>query len=453
MAYGVDQAIDNVPQELRDHPGLVFERARWRRMKGRYADTMELLLPARADVPHPRRWWHVRHWAAREAMEKGHYSDAYRVAANHGMREGIGFAQAEWLAGFISLRFLRMPARALEHFRTLHEGVSTPVSRARAGYWAGRAAAADGDRRTARRWYETAATNLTTYYGQLAAAQLDNNLFLALPEGPEPTAQRRAAFADRELVRVIRTLARLGHAERTDRFVQHLSAQAQDGTSYQLIADLALEIGRRDLAVSVARDARREGIILPDHLYPIPALPGAHSPRTAGHRAAVLALVRQESNFNSHAVSPAGAYGMMQLMPATARTLADDLDMPFSRQRLRRNPGYNMRLGRHYLNQLIGRYDGAVMLAIAAYNAGPSTVDRWLHRFGDPRTGFISPVTWIEQIPYGETRNYVQRVMESMMVYRHRRAPTRVALDLDHATLLGNSPAEPKQQAGTSCCL
>ncbi|SDF80473.1 soluble lytic murein transglycosylase [Limimonas halophila] len=453
MAYGVDKAIDKVPEELRDHPGLVFERARWRRMKGRYADTMELLLPPRANVPHPRRWWEVRHWAVREAMEKGHYSDAYRVAANHGMSEGIGFAQAEWLAGFVALRFLRMPEQALDHFRTLHEGVSTPVSRARAAYWAGRAAAALANRRTARRWYETAATNLTTYYGQLAAAKLDNNLFLALPEGPEPGEKARDSFAKRELVRVVRTLARMGHAGRVDRFVQHLSAQAGNSVTYQLIADLARSIDRRDLAVSVARDARREGIILPDHLYPIPRLPALRSPRTAGHRATILALVRQESNFDSHAVSPAGAYGMMQLMPATARTLADELDMPFSRQRLRRNPNYNMRLGRHYLNELIARYDGAVMLAIAAYNAGPSAVDRWLHRYGDPRTGFISPVTWIEQIPYGETRNYVQRVMESMMVYRHRRAPTRVALDLDHATLLGDAQAGPQQQAGTSCCL
>jgi len=453
MAYGVDAAIAKVPPRLRDHPGLVFERARWRRMKRRYADTVELLLPARTDVPHPRRWWNVRHWAAREAMEKGHYSDAYKLAANHGLTSGFAFAQAEWLAGFISLRFLRQPARALEHFRTLHEGVTTPVSRARAAYWSGEAASARGKQRDARRWRETAATNLTTYYGQLAAADLEQDLFLALPEGPRPSADQRATFRDRELVRVVRALAELGHGERTDRFVHHLCAKADTATTHKLLADLAVDIGRRDLAVSVARDARRKGIILPKHLYPVPALPGTQSARTTGHRAAMLALVRQESSFDDRAVSPAGAYGMMQLMPATARTLARDLDMPFSRERLHRNARYNLRLGRHYLNELIARYDGALMLAIAAYNAGPNAVDRWLREYGDPRTDFIGPVTWIEQIPYAETRNYVQRVIEAMMVYRHREAPTRVALDMDHKTLLGERSAGPQQQAGTTCCL
>lgn len=453
MAYGVDAAIAKVPADLRDHPGLVFERARWRRMKGRYADTVELLLPPRTGVPHPHRWWDVRHWAAREAMERGHYSDAYKLAAHHGLTSGLEFAQAEWLAGFIALRFLRMPDAAHDHFRTLHEGVETPVSRARAAYWAGRAAAAQGRNGAARRWRETAATNLTTYYGQLAAAELDENLFLALPQGPDPSARERAAFAERELVRVVRTLASLGHAERTDPFIRHLSRRAERPATLQLVAELAVGIGRRDLAVRVARNARRDGIILPDHLYPVPELPGTRSARTTGHRAALLALVRQESGFDGGAISPAGARGMMQLMPATARTVANELALPFDRRRLRRDAAYNVRLGRHYLNELITRYDGATLLAIAAYNAGPTVVDRWLDEYGDPRTDFIDPITWIERLPYAETRNYVQRVVEAMMVYRHRRAPTRIALDMDREALLGPAATHPQQQAGSPCCL
>ena len=453
MQPGVDRAIDRVPRDLRDHPGLVFERARWRMRKGRYHDTAALLDPPRADYPRPRAWWRVRHWVAREALDHGDIGRAYRVAAHHGMHTGLGFAQAEWLAGWIALHFQNRPERALAHFATLYSGTETPVSRARGAFWAGRAAMASGKPDRGRRWYETAATKLTTFYGQLAAAQLREDLFLALPEAPAPTPERKAAFDSRELVRAIRTMVALGRKDHVDPFFNHLIENVDDRVEGRMVADLAESVGRPGLAVEVARDLRRRHMILPMHLYPEKKMAVGGSPRLDVDQSLLLAIARQESSFDVSAISPAGAYGLMQLMPSTARHIAADLDMSFSRERLLHDGQYNLQLGSAYLADLVERYEGSLLLGVAAYNAGPSRVDSWLDRYGDPRTDAIGPVNWIEHIPFSETRNYVQRVFESYMIYRHRVAPTRVALALDGKQLVKPHPDAETEDDRASCCL
>jgi soluble lytic murein transglycosylase len=451
MQPGVDGAIAGVPEDLRDHPGLVFERARWRQRKGRFEGVLELLDPPRPDAQYPEVWWPIRHWTARTALDRGDISVAYRIAANHGMDEGLGFAQGEWLAGWIALQFLREPETAYPHFKRLYEGVTTPVSRARGAYWSGRAAEAAGRSEDARRWYETAATNLTTFYGQLAAARLGENAFLALPRPPSPDDEQTAHFEARELVRAVRLLSDYGLPERTDRLVMHLADETDSSKAAKLVADLAHDIARHDLAVRVARQARREGIILPDHRYPVVPLPHVVE---AGHGegAVLLAIVRQESGFDVAAVSRAGARGLMQLMPATARNIARELDLGYSRGRLTADAGYNLRLGSRYISKLLERYDGSLLLAVAAYNAGPSRVSHWLRKYGDPRTGFVDPVDWIESLPFAETRNYVQRVFESLMVYRHRLAPTEVALALESDLMLRGGIMKRIGSTGP-CCL
>ena len=453
---GVDAAIDRVPADLRDHPGLVFERALWRKRSGRYEETVELLAPPRPDAPYPAEWWSLRHWAARTALDKGDISLAYRLAANHGLESGLGFAEGEWLAGWIALRWLREPATALPHFERLHGGVSTPVSRARGAYWAGRAAEAAGQDGNARRWFETAATNLTTFYGQLAADRLNSgpmggDIFLALPRKPQPAAAERMAFAADELVRAVRQLAELGQQAMLDRLLSHLAGEAETPERTQMVADLAERSGRPDLAVRIARKARRDGMILPDHLYPVVDLP--HTLRGAqDENALVLAIVRQESGFDAGAVSRTGARGMMQLMPATAKAVAARLDLDYRSGRLF-DPEFNLTLGSTYLGGLISRYDGSLLLAVAAYNAGPSRVNRWLDRYGDPREPQIDPIDWVESLPFAETRNYVQRVFESLMIYRHRLAPTQVALALDARLLLDAGGRGLGGREQIACCL
>ena len=442
MAPGVDAAIAVVPADLRDHPGLIFERARWRLRKDRHDGVVALLDPPRVDVPEAARWWSIRRWAARRALDKGDISVAYRIAAHHGLEAGLGFAEGEWLAGWIALRWLRDPATALAHFSRLYDGVTTPVSRARGAYWAGRAAAAAGADDDARLWTETAARNLTTYYGQLAAERLSADFFLALPRPPQPSPATARAFEADPLVRAVRQLARHGFARRIDPLFTELIARAASPARARLTADLAAQLGRHDLAVRTARQARRSGIILPTHLYPEVALPDlAH--RDAATRALVLAVVRQESGFDPGAISSAGARGMMQLMPATARHMARSLDLDPDRHSLD-DPAFNLLLGSAYMNRLVRRYDGSLLLAVAAYNAGPGRIGRWLKRYGDPRAAHVDPVDWVETLPFAETRNYVQRVFEGLTVYRHRLAPTRVAIALDaRLRVAPGLPADP----------
>ena len=435
MESGVDAAIAAVPPELRPHPGLIYERARWRQRKGRHADVVALLDPPIADAPHAAQWWRMRHWAARRALDQGDISVAYRIAAHHGLDSGLGFAEGEWLAGWIALRWLREPATALPHFTRLYHGVTTPVSRARGAYWAGRAAEAGGEAEDARLWYETAARNLSTYYGQLAAERLSADFFLALPLPPEPTAVAARAFAADELVRAVKTLARHGHAHRIDPLFDALVDRAITRERAHLTADLAANLGRPDLAVRAARQVRRKGIILPDHLYPVIQLP-ARADFAATTEPLVLAIVRQESGFDPTAVSRAGARGMMQLMPATAREMARSLDLDPDRHSLD-DPAFNLLLGSAYIDRLVRRYDGSLVLAVAAYNAGPGRVSGWLNRYGDPRAANIDPVDWVETLPFAETRNYIQRVFEGLTVYRHRMAPTQVAIALDGRLRVG----------------
>lgn len=453
MNAGVDRAIAAVPDGLRDHPGLIYERARWRMRKGRYQDTAELVDPPESGYPHPRKWWRVRHWVARKALANDNIARAYRVAANHEMQSGLGFAQAEWLAGWLALRHRNEPRVALGHFRALYEGTSTPVSRARGAFWAGRAAKRRGLPDRGRRWFETAATRLTTFYGQLAAARLDEQMFLALPKRPEPTAAERARFNARELVRAVRAMADLGRDDKVDPFLRDMAAGVDDRVEGRMVADLAKDVGRPGLAVEIARDLRRRGMILPQHLYPEREMAVGGSPRHGVDQSLLLAVARQESSFDVGAISPAGAYGLMQLMPATARHMAAELDIPFDLTRLRTDARYNLRLGSAYLSDLVNQYDGSLLLGVAAYNAGPTRVDRWLRQYGDPRTDEVWPVHWIEHIPISETRNYVQRVFESYMIYRHRVAPTRVALALNRNKLVAPQNEGVSDSGRVSCCL
>jgi len=418
---GVDAAVRRVPKSLADDPGLLYERARWRQRKGRYADTIALLDPPDPDLPRPDLWWPLRLRAARAAFEQGDLSVAYRIAAAHGMESGLGFAESEWFAGWIALRFLAQPETAYRHFEHLFDGVTSPVSLARAAYWAGEAAlalersGAAGDWvKGSAHWYAEAAAHTTIFYGQLARRRLGWAIEIDAAEALEPSHAQRREFEQRELVRVVHILGELGEAEIQERFLKRLSLLAETPEDYRLVADLSAEVGRVDLAVRTAKAARGAEIILPEYLFPSIDLPPSGPPEPA----LVLAVVRQESSFYDEAVSRTGARGLMQLMPATARQVARRLKVPYSRKKLLNDPEYNLMLGRAYLADLAAKYDGSYILALAAYNAGPARANRWIRSFGDPREPGVDAADWIESLPFEETRNYVQRIVESLVVYR-----------------------------------
>ncbi|MDF1586273.1 lytic transglycosylase domain-containing protein [Marinimicrococcus flavescens] len=415
---GVDGAVRAVPAALQDDPGLAFDRLRWRRLGGHMEGARELLLATKGAPVRPASWWYERAYQTREALDARDYRLAYRLASGHGQESGVAFAEAEWLAGWLALRFLDRPETALKHFWTLYDGVSTPISRSRAAYWAGRARAAMGRPGDARIWYERAARHGTTFYGQQAAVELGQAPDVRLASAPVPAA-RRDAFAKLPLVRLTTRLCVTGITGDAALFLRKLAADAgQDTVALELVADLAAACGRPELVVSIGKAASREGALDPAAAFPVPELPPldeAGLPETA----LILAVARQESQFDSQAVSRAGARGLMQLMPGTAKLTAAALGMPYDAAGLTGDPHYNVRLGGAYLASQLARFKGSVPLALAAYNAGPNRVDQWIASFGDPRRlDRHDLIDWLESIPYRETRNYVQRVIESSEVYR-----------------------------------
>ncbi len=422
---GVDGAIARVPDALRDAPELWYERLRWRRRKGKDDSARDILFELSGVRPQPQKWARESQILARRALADGHYSEAARAVTGHGLSAGAAFAESEFLAGWIQLSFLKVPSVAEDHFARLYEGVRYPISRARGAFWKGRAAAARGEMEHARDWWQRAAEHPSTFYGQQALRSLGT-----LPprfEFTRPTDPAiREAFVSKELVALVQRLHTLGADASLRTFLLHLSGLAENADERLLVAQLAQEADRPREAVRAAKRANQLDNVIGAAGYPLWPLPkrGTDTPL---EDALVLSVIRQESGFDRTAISRAGARGMMQLMPATAQQIAKGLSQPYSRSRLLTDPGYNIRLGSGYLEQMLERFDGSAPLALAAYNAGPHRVVRWVREYGDPRAGDIDMLDWIETIPFSETRNYVQRVLESVPVYRHLLNDTQLA--------------------------
>lgn len=428
---GVDALIERVPPELRNDPGLIYERAVWRQRRGRYEGVVELLEDLPAGTPQNAAWWRLRNWVVWRALDRNDYALAYRMSAVHGHAEGVPFADGEWQAGWLAFKYLDRPAQAYEHFVRLHDGVTSEISRSRGAFWAGEAASALGRPEEAARWYRAAGAYPATFYGQLADQRIGLErvppavALLVIP------AEKRAAFEAKDTVQAVRLLGILDQPRLQDQFVARLRQDAKDLDDYRLIVELTTEAGRADLALRAAKSARRDGHDLHPLLYPRRALPIGPAPEPA----LVLAVMRQESEFYPKARSSVGALGLMQVMPATARHVAHRMRLPFSQDRLTEDPDYNIRLGQAYLDELLEQFDGSYILALAAYNAGPSRANSWIKLYGDPRDPDVDPINWIERIPFSETRNYVQRILESLVVYRdgHPAEASRWALQLPPA--------------------
>ena len=438
--------VAGVPEEYQNHPGLLYERVRWRRRKNRDEESWPMIAAAPTtaeELGNPERWWTERHLQARTAIREGQYQISYDMVAGHGMSEGGDFAEAEWLAGWIALRFLDEPQTALAHFTRLRDGVSYPISLARAWYWMGRANEALGNEDEAHRDFVAAAANPTTYYGQLAMERLGDGFnHLHLPRPPEVNPARQAQLRQEPLVHAAELLSDLATDRLQFSWFLHLGEVYSNPQDLQIIANLAREIDQWHMAVRVGKLAMFQHIYLTETTYPLVNYEDFHSDIPLPEMALVLGLSRQESEFNPAARSSAGARGLMQLMPATARTTARHLGISYDSNWLTERPTYNTQLGRYHLGEMLQRFDGSYIMAIAAYNAGPHRVDRWVQEYGDPRTDEVDPIDWVELIPFRETRNYVQRVLENTTVYRNRLtgADLEVTLEQDLARGDGQLP-------------
>ncbi|MFV2051532.1 lytic transglycosylase domain-containing protein [Aliiroseovarius sp. YM-037] len=430
---GVDDLIAAVPPSLRDNPGLAYERFLWRLRKGFEGSALEMM-EARSgsaeDLGEPNLWGGWRRVFARQLMRDGEAARAYRLASSHHIAEGRNHADLEWLSGYIALRKLDDPETALQHFRRFRAAVFTPISLGRAGYWEGRAQEALGNDEGARAAYAFGAEYQTSFYGLLAAERGGLPMDMDLTGDGLVEDWREADFMQSSVMQAALMFHEAGERNLAERFMVHL-AETQDERSLRLMGDLALSLDEPHLALMIAKQAAQQGYALPRAYYPLHPLVDEDLPVPTE---LVLSIARRESEFDFVVVSPAGARGMMQVMPGTAKDVARELELAYDGNRLLNDWKYNVRLGSSYLEGLIDEFGPSYVLVAAGYNAGPSRPRRWIQRFGDPRSAGVDVVDWIEHIPFSETRNYVMRVMESIPVYRARltgeTAPLRLSKEL-----------------------
>ncbi len=421
-SYGVDNAIAKVPTRFKNDAGLNYDRLKWRRKRGRVDSSLEILLKinnTKDYLVRPDKWWTEREIISRSLIYKKKFELAYKVSSNHALSDGPEYAAAEWMSGWIALSFLNDPLLAKDHFENFYNNVGYPISVSRGAYWLGKTYQKLGEKNLAVEWLQKAAEFLTTYYGQLAFMELNPDKTFELPKDLEVSKNYKDYFFKKELVKIIYLLDELDTDKYTKHILRHLANDDIKNGSEILAAQLATTINRFDFAIQIAKIASYEKRFHNKFNYPIISTPKYINGRKIPETAFILSIIRQESEFDLSANSHAAAKGLMQLMPYTAKVVAKQAKLPYSKSRLTKDAEYNINLGSHYIAGLILDYDGAYPFAVAAYNAGPKRVKYWKKINKNPQKKQIDYINWIELIKFRETRNYVQRVLENYNVYRY----------------------------------
>ena len=421
-SYGVDEAIAKVPDKYKNNIGLQYDRAKWRRRRGRLFPSLEIVLNTPKDpikLVRPDKWWKERKILSRSLIYKKKHAMAYKVSSNHSLLDGPEYADAEWLSGWIALTFLDDPNLALQHFKNFYKSVGYPISLSRGSYWIGRAYKKIGNDKKSEEFYKEASKYLNTYYGQLAFNELYPDGSFSLDEQPKVSEKYKKEFYKNPLIKTVKLLHELDKTKYSKDFLKHLALLNIEKGSEILAGKLAIEITRYDFAIQIAKNASYEKRFLNEINYPIIQTPKVVNKKAMPKSELVLAVIRQESEFDQRANSYAGARGLMQLMTYTAKLVAKQAKLPYVKSRLKSDPEYNIKLGSFYLAGLLEEYEGSYPFALAAYNAGPKRVKYWKKINGDPQKGKIDYVNWVELIKFKETRNYVQRVLENINVYRY----------------------------------
>lgn len=416
---GVDSLIEALPEEAVNSGGLAYDRFRWRIRKDLYDSAGELLLERSVSADalgDPEQWADWRRRLARKEMREGDARRAYRMAAQHYLTSGSDYADLEWLAGYIALRKLNDPKTALAHFDRFQKAVNGPISLSRAGYWRGRAYEALGMAGEAQTAYAEGARYPTAFYGLLSAENVGLPLSPAMAGGEAYPDWRSQPFAGSSVLLAARELMAAGDETLAARFLLHLG-EGLSGYEIGALAGMAVEAKEPYVALSLAKAAAEKGVIWPSAYFPVPALSGLDLPVRPE---LALSIARRESEFNHRVISHAGARGLMQVMPGTAEMMAKKIGVRYEKAKLTTDWQYNARLGAAYLDQLVEEFGNSPLLVAVGYNAGPGRSRRWITELGDPRTGGVDPVDWIEAIPFRETQTYVMRVAESLPIYRAR---------------------------------
>ncbi len=424
--------LHTVPAALRGDPGLTLNRIQWRAKKGLEDGVVEMFLTGPANPPYADLWWNLRASTVRQALRERKPDAALKILARHGELNPENRADALFLNGWIRMEYKGDARTAYKNFYSLYKEVATPVSKARAAYWAGRAAHKNGNGDIAREWYAKAAAHPTVFYGQLAQHALNPSAPLNLPPMPTiPDATRQKLDAN-EVAQVIPLIAQSDEQKMLPLFLKALSEQAETPEQFAAISALAISALDTNGGVRVAKLALRKQVVLLDAGWPSIPLPDALSIEPS----LALAIIRQESEFDPNARSSADARGLMQLLPSTGAQVAKKLDLHYDIDDLW-DGNRNITLGATYLGQMISGFDGSYILGIASYNAGPGNVRKWLAREGFPPQDEAGAVNWIESIPFAETRNYVMRVIENLQIYRQLRESNH-PLEIQHDITRGH---------------
>jgi soluble lytic murein transglycosylase len=423
------------PETLAKEWGLAFHRAQMLRRQGKDEEAWKVLLaePEPTLAIRPDGWWQERRANAYAALRAGQPKVAYDLVRDPGKLDVNARNDAAFMAGWLALRFLNDPQKALAHFQALVESADGPLSRARGHYWLGRTWEALGDRAKANQAYLSASLQIDTFHGQLARLKLDPKataLQIDPPMAPTPEEIARFNGLDTVKAAVIAQRAGLDHSL-VRAFLVQLRSHMKSEAEVAMLAHLAEEIGDTQMAVRIGKYGVAQGFNLIYYAYPLHRLPTYRPLRRPPETAFILGIARQESEFNTMTMSHAGARGILQVMPVTARHVCRDYKIRCDIARLMKDPGYNTMLGSAYIGDRMDEFRGSYILAIAGYNAGPGRAREWIREFGDPRDPKVDPIDWIHRIPFQETREYVQKVLSNIQIYRARLGEVKTAVRLN----------------------
>jgi soluble lytic murein transglycosylase len=429
--------IANLGSAANSDPGMLMDLAQNYRSTGN-AWSARSLMANRAVLSRPaedaEKWYGALLTLAREAQNDGQYDMAFQIASrlDDALAAGVvvsdqslgvrdDYTSLAWLAGTVAYHNLNRPKDAARMFVSYAKAAKSPQTRTKGFYWAGLAAKRGGNAAEAQGYFEQAAADFDQFYGQLSLEALGRRLPSSITAAPLPSSPANARSS---VYQAARMSGQTGNHKEQSLFLRAIANSAKSEQDYLDAIAFSKVIGRPDLSVMAGRNARvdRFSNMIP-YAFPTVGVPQEHRDNFT----MIHAITRQESQFDREAISHAGARGLMQLMPGTARETSGKISMSYSLSGLTQDTDYNIRLGSTYIQSMLRYYGGSYPLAVAAYNAGPGNVNKWLRANGDPRTGQISMIDWIERIPIFETKNYVHRVLENAVMYDLQNPTTAVA--------------------------
>ncbi|MBL6621860.1 MAG: lytic transglycosylase domain-containing protein [Rickettsiales bacterium] len=416
--YKADR-LNKINKQLLKKPDLYYDLARYYEKRNKDSKITPLILNLKKETDN-KRWAQIRIRNSRYLLKQKRYEVAYKIVKNHNITShNYELSELEWYSGWISLRFLNQPQIAIKHFKKMYNSVSYAISLSRSAYWLARSYQEAKQYDNAKIWYEIASNYNTTYYGQMAVLELDKEIMISLPKTPKYNIEELKNFLNNnELAKIALYFAANNHIKEAEIFFTHAIKNSNDPEKIKLIIELSNYTNNTQLINKISRVAMRFNV---NSLANYPFLNNLPASNNIKENALIMSIIKQESGFNVSAISHAGAVGFMQLMPATAKDMAKRLKKPYSKVKLKNNAKYNIELGSGYIKLLLNKFEDSNILAIASYNAGPKNIKRWLNENGDPRKEIDRHkiIDWIEKISYQETRNYVQRILESTIIYLH----------------------------------